>query len=594
MGFFRKLLKNITNKKQQNEQKIQVKKDRKLLYPYLCKKTIDDHPNLDEYNLARLYSIENYLNQKKKTKENDHPTLERFYRQDKLFNWVGIAADIRFENKRSGGRLLLERVALDNPEHPVFIDDHLWLKLNDVKAVLTDQQTIGSGDAVRGVSKIDSYIGKEQQDKFGLRKTVIKNAGIYVGKKIRNPHQTNLHCKIVSNYDRKKDWVAKISNKENVSNLINKKIDINELLQQKGHVEYRLKGNTHRHIIPQAVDLPTKTKSKKKANDSVNQIKQNAQKLLVKKKNHIVVQGTITRYTGKIGQIRYYRDQQDVLQLAIQVQNIRDELNIKIASRSYFAFSDKVIALGEINPNDQIAFSTRSILPNNMSTIGKFETIKFVKNTEKRLPLPKEHDALIGYFMTVNREGKEENVPYLQAYRDWAIKNNLPDPQSMEEKLHGFLNKTDIAFKLKIDIKTLNKFLYDLRIKPSLKYQGKTYYSNKVIDKLRPKVATEEMIANARKDSPLSSSSVIPYSPLADEYDLVLVTKKAIYYTNTFKGKGLTKVEEHLDITGQYKEDFYIKCVDGSHTEHFIKVKDIKEIGRDNHVREILINNQNQ
>lgn len=52
MGFFRKLLKNITNKKQQNEQKIQVKKDRKLLYPYLCKKTIDDHPNLDEYNLA--------------------------------------------------------------------------------------------------------------------------------------------------------------------------------------------------------------------------------------------------------------------------------------------------------------------------------------------------------------------------------------------------------------------------------------------------------------------------------------------------------------------------------------------------------------
>ncbi|GGV19141.1 hypothetical protein GCM10011628_15160 [Lactobacillus acetotolerans DSM 20749 = JCM 3825] len=56
----------------------------------------------------------------------------------------------------------------------------------------------------------------------------------------------------------------------------------------------------------------------------------------------------------------------------------------------------------------------------------------------------------------------------------------------------------------------------------------------------------------------------------------------------------MTKVEEHLDITGQYKEDFYIKCVDGSHTEHFIKVKDIKEIGRDNHVREILINNQNQ
>ncbi|MDE7049408.1 MAG: hypothetical protein K2O75_00750 [Lactobacillus sp.] len=60
LNFFKNFFLNL--KQKQDQDSLAFPSDNLPLFPYVDENTLAEHPLIDEYNLARVYSLNNYLN----------------------------------------------------------------------------------------------------------------------------------------------------------------------------------------------------------------------------------------------------------------------------------------------------------------------------------------------------------------------------------------------------------------------------------------------------------------------------------------------------------------------------------------------------
>ena len=217
MQMLNSLINNISNLFKFNlKSKKHEQNDNLLLFPYIDEETIIKHPLIDEYNLTRLFSVQNYLN-KKIHKSKRHIKLKPFYEQSKKLNWIGLVSDIkRPQEPNNTPILLIEKFAEFNDGKASLLDNHVWLNTRYIKAMNSTKQTIAIGEAIQGSSIIGAYTAKNGTEKYGLRETLLKGTGIFVGKDKRNDKITDLNTKFVTDYDRHNDWILKLSQQNSI------------------------------------------------------------------------------------------------------------------------------------------------------------------------------------------------------------------------------------------------------------------------------------------------------------------------------------------------------------------------------------------
>lgn len=299
MQMLNSLINNISNLFKFNlKSKKHEQNDNLLLFPYIDEETIIKHPLIDEYNLTRLFSVQNYLN-KKIHKSKRHIKLKPFYEQSKKLNWIGLVSDIkRPQEPNNTPILLIEKFAEFNDGKASLLDNHVWLNTRYIKAMNSTKQTIAIGEAIQGSSIIGAYTAKNGTEKYGLRETLLKGTGIFVGKDKRNDKITDLNTKFVTDYDRHNDWILKLSQQNSIDYSLCSKGQYNSLFNLPGHVDIRYQdSNTNNYISRQIAQNSQKHRKKRQKKISVS-----TKKTFKKVKNSwfivYLLQGTMENLIG--------------------------------------------------------------------------------------------------------------------------------------------------------------------------------------------------------------------------------------------------------------------------------------------------------
>ncbi|GAA3635635.1 hypothetical protein GCM10022297_12940 [Lactobacillus hamsteri] len=544
MSFFN-FITNILNKTQtHNHQDI----DALLTFPYLQKKAIRKNIIDEQCNIERKYAIKHYMN-KYRHDNSRHEALAPFYENNKLVNWIGIVSDIIIDNKENP-RILIDKLTLDNPKKPQLLDYHLWIRTNKIKYIQNDSntQTIAIGDAIRGISSVDTYLGNQNEVKYGFNATVIRGAGILIGNKRTNAIQTNLNAKIKTNYDRKNDWILKCTNScEAIAKY--SKSNANEILSQPSQVSISFQKSNYSHYY-----------SHLSKEDEVTS---------TKKENQTVISNG--KYIGTVNAITYISRKNNNLTPIIRLSNITNENGQNIITKSYFKYEGKILELGQLVKSDKIIFSTKTKLSNKVTDLGTIEDCTLKNKQNGGLPIPSTKEELLGYIMAEKDDTKPNHLYYRQKYQDWLISNKL-------EASNNLISKDGIQQILQIKKSVLNQRMQKSFIIPKQRKNNKDFYDFSVIQKIAEE---KEPIAEAT-DS---------LKTLTGQNLNTITTYDGIYYTRNFANLDSYLIRNEIERLSRVCANLYIKAKDENGNEKYVLVKTITQAKSYNDEKMLMIDN---
>lgn len=420
--------------------------DSLLLFPYISQQKLTDQ-NCDQLcNNARKYSLQHYNNQVIHHGSR-HEKLADFYQQNQPVHWIGIVSDIMDLGKASPKLcLLIDKLTLDDPRNPRLLDYHVWIKVDQIKYIMnpSGQQTIAIGDAIRGISLVHTYYGKNGETKYGFVSTVLKGAGILSGNTKRSKWQTDLNATLIYNYNRFNDWILKCVNSPDIISTNN----VNRLLREKEHVTYIERDNQDIRFYQRTT-------------------------------NHSQALHSLKTYTGILRLPTYIYGKNNRCEAVIAISDIRVTPESQAIKKSFFQFKGAVLKLGQLSENKKVRFSTRSNLPTSVHRPGVIEDCQLIDALPGPL-LPKGHDELLGYIMEIKHDHQPEHTHYRQKFDQWQATqgNNLA-------QIGNLISEHEIARALKIKNSTLERKLQTLLITPKYTYNGEKFYNFSVVDQIQ-------------------------------------------------------------------------------------------------------------
>ena len=582
MQMLNSLINNISNLFKFNlKSKKHEQNDNLLLFPYIDEETIIKHPLIDEYNLTRLFSVQNYLN-KKIHKSKRHIKLKPFYEQSKKLNWIGLVSDIkRPQEPNNTPILLIEKFAEFNDGKASLLDNHVWLNTRYIKAMNSTKQTIAIGEAIQGSSIIGAYTAKNGTEKYGLRETLLKGTGIFVGKGKRNDKITDLNTKFVTDYDRHNDWILKLSQQNSIDYSLCSKGQYNSLFNLPGHVDIRYQdSNTNNYISRQIAQNSQKHRKKRQKKISVS-----TKKTFKKVKNSILVYSIpTTRYYGEFNRYGFFNNSKGQYIPLIFIKNITDELNNPVANQHSFLLTQNIIEIGQLKQNEKIVFETKSIKNTNPEFHGKIKSIRPINKKITHEKLPIDQNILIGLILYNMNDQSVEHLPFLEKYRAWATENNITLPKQKNRKLINLKNKTEIAQQIDISEKQFEQLIKKLRIAPKYISDNVPYYDQNAVKKLRQEIQLKKMLTKAKHKNSIG----IRQLSMADAERLkgdslnathtVLETANGSFYYAGFDTITQKEIKEVIYELSNYQQDVYLKVQQiNDNKTAYICVKDIAD-----------------
>lgn len=557
-------------------------KDDLLLYQYIDQTTISTHPLIDEYNLTRLYSIQNYLNSKIH-KSKRHINLKPFYEQKEILNWLGIVSDI----KRPKGSdkppvLLIDKFAEIKNGEAKLLDNHVWLNTKSIKAMQEPKQTIAIGEAIQGISVVGAYTAKNGIEKYGLRNTILKGSGIFVGKRPRNNEATDLTAEFVTNYDRHNDWILKLTDSDSDKLNFQEQFDFNQLANLSNHhITIRYQDSNINNYISRQIEQRNREKSKIKKNTISN----SASRIIKETKTSLSVQTKpLTRYYGEFLRYSYYNNTKGEFIPLITFKNITDELNQLVSKKRSFLLTENILELGQLKAEEKVIFTTKKIDNKKAEYHGKINSLKPLNSEIKRAKLPRDHNILIGLIMFNLNDQSVEHLHFLEKYRAWATENNITLPKQKNRKLINLKNKTEISQQIDISEKQFEQLIKKLRIAPKYISDNVSYYDQNAFKKLRQEIQLKKILTKAKH----KNSSGIRQLSMADAERLkgdslnathtVLETANGSFYYAGFDTITQKEIKEVIYELSNYQQDVYLKVQRiNDHKTAYICVKDIAD-----------------
>lgn len=576
---FNWLLNFFENFRKNNKQFTVQEQDQLLLYPYLSEKTLQAHPLIDEYNLERLYSTKNYLNHRIYPSRR-HINLRPYFEQGKKLNWIGLISDVkRPQDNTDTPTLLIDKLAVINNEtkSPKFLDYHIWLNTRYIKCMLPDYQTIAIGEAIRGISKIGTYLGKNGETKYGLYETVLIGSGIFVGKQETSKNQTNLNTKFVTDFDRHSDWFLKLSDPRQINLNKMNSAEFNRLFTLPNHVKIKYQDSQHGDYLQRRIaQSHIEQKAKKRANKTISF------RPILKKVERKIDQNSepLSRYHGRFIRYTYINPESNTFEPIIVLDHIQDELNKPIEDHFYFQINSKVIETGLVQAGEKINFATKSHQPTSATAAGKLKQFTPLITKKARQPLPQDKDALIGFIMFNRNDQTFDHLPFLEKYRAWAKERNIDLPIQKNRKLNNLLSKEQLKNKFNLSDQQFNSLIRRLRIKISFINDGVNYYDQDAMRKIQQELNLRIMLQNLkqRKAKDLQKPMITdkPKAKFNSSEHTIISTKSQQFYAEEFDTLTPKQIKQEINSLSSHRIPLYVLGYSlNDNANHYIRISNI-------------------
>lgn len=569
--------------KKSNKQLSFKEQDKLLLYPYIDEKTIKDHPLIDEYNLARLFSTQNYLNHRIYP-SNNHLNLKPFAEQNKKLSWIGIISDIKRPREENDTPILLiDKLALFENGKAKFLDNHVWLNTKYLKFIKNQKQVIAIGEAICGISKVGTYMGKTNNTKYGLQETILLGSGIFVGKKPRSDNETDLSAKFVTDYDRHNDWFLKLTNLPQNNFIDIEKCtpaEFNRLFNLPGHVNIKYQDSRHNNFINRRIGqtkLEQRIKKREQEKTTLEPIKKKVEKVIT---NH---SGPLKRYSGKFYRYTYINEDSNDFTPIIVFINVTDELNQPVADKLYFSVNPCVIQAGKLHSYEKVNFSTKSINPVSPEKRGILKSLNPINKEKNHVALPTDEKALIGFIMFSKNDQTFEHLPFLEEYRAWAKENKINLPKQQDKKLANLKNKQKLMDDLNIkNPNELENLLKQLLIHPSYISNNIPYYDKQAENKIQRELKLRKMLENIKHNKHAVTTQTLSLNTKDENKSekishTVFCTQKGNFVAPEFDTLSAQEIKEKINELAKYRQKIYlrVKRIYGSH-DVYLNVRDIE------------------
>lgn len=368
--------------------------DAMLIFPTVELATWQKDP--EALNNARLYSIAHYLNQEYHV-QSLHDRLRTWVGKNEWFNWQGIISDISLpSNNLTEGKVLIDKFSSDEVQgESEFLDYHVWLKISQIKYMVTDQmQELAVGDVIKATSKITSYVDSQGNYKFGLGATILRGAGIFV----KDP-QTNL-LTLEGNYARHGDWIAKLQNPALPKQLKERyltSLDLNVFKNFTQSVVASYRFNRHRRYFERLTAVDDSNKQ---------------------------------AFSGIFRGLNMTSNGQNMIP-QIRLDEIISDNHQVVVPKAWFNYTYEWWKLGELAIGDKIAFKAKVIWHDpkryRASSHASLHSVSQVELLSQHdyVPLPNDQDTILGYILHFNHQDKHPRLQSLK-YQEWRKENNLP------------------------------------------------------------------------------------------------------------------------------------------------------------------------
>lgn len=537
--------------------------ERNLIYPYISQNELSKNSQINLANLTRIDFARKYCNQKL-YKPHSHKALKKYLDQQVPLHWIALVSDVKRPNSSNENPiLLLEKVAVIKDGYVTYLDNHLWLNLVKIKYTLNDNQVIAIGDAICGISQINTYLGKNNETKYGLNRTIITGAGIFSGKTGDLDYRTIISQNFITNYDRANDWILKLSNsyKLAISNNI-KNIDFEKLFNLPKGVNFRYKDSNYRDyhlrkIIRQNQDK--REKEKKQPKFVLKKIKHNLIRKNPLLQNEKRYQATFFKYS-------FYNDDEGNFIPIIILTDVKDELGKSIVKKTHIRYSPEIAEIGKINLTEHINFSSKQNPKNGTNSDILATSFKPILQ-KKRSLMPVKDEQMVGALMYKSNNSNPENAVFIEHYRAWAKKNNIKLNKIKNRKKDKLKSFAQIAEQFGLSSTSLHSYIFELKISSAYIENNIEYYSNDSIEKIAQKVKLERMLNRLKANKQLVSKDYLDHEFLKRDSNIkhtILVTNKNSYTYSPFDT--LTKDEIKIELTK----------LKNARTVVYLKVKSIK------------------
>lgn len=199
--------------------------------PFVERKQLTTHPEIqldDALNEIRNSTAPVSINWSKHEDESNRDRLAPLANKYQPVYWQALVSNLAIRKDKHDhlqGYLLLDKVVQIDPassefylaftrnNYKGFMDYHMWLPISRIKYFGPSKyQEIAQGECIRGVSYIQPYQSKGRTS-YGLGTTIITDCGVIIADEHVRETGGNwkaLNGKLISDYDRKNDWLAKL------------------------------------------------------------------------------------------------------------------------------------------------------------------------------------------------------------------------------------------------------------------------------------------------------------------------------------------------------------------------------------------------
>ncbi|GFZ26229.1 hypothetical protein [Lactobacillus corticis] len=507
---------------------------KKSVGPKLLVSTKKNHDLNHEANVVR-HRMYDFFASEYKSPLNNHGYLRPYYETGMWLSWCGVVTDVFPPSSGDlDGSILLNYFSYV-PERSwtqnYLLDQHVWLKPHRIKFLTnTEHQVIGIGDMLFGKSKIISYTGNKTITKYGLGPTVIAHAGVFTDK-----------GKILSNYDRKDDWVLQLSNKPLPKfwrNRYQEKKRVEVFDEYKGHVEVTYQPSKHDHYY-----------------DRLQEADENAEE--IKKFRQITsdLEGRVKAFDFDL------EDGQPVAKIFLDHFRDLQRPNFLPSTGQWFDYDTAFRKLGQLRQGNLLAIH----VTRNKDRLDLFNTPtaakvflpesdpKKIPNNLIRYQVPQQTEALVGYLLAqklVASKGYPQEADWLEQYRAWSEgreKPLTPQPEkpltkqqaAKRQKRLKTMTLSELAKRLELKQGKVKQYLAELKILPSSYKKNNAIYPAAVLPKIeafikrreaehREAIAAAKQAAAEKAQEALSESMPVePSEPLKKSMAMLTAIKSS-------------------------------------------------------------------
>lgn len=455
--------------------------------PELMVSTKKGHDLNHEANVVR-HRMYDFFASEYKAPLNNHGYLRPYYETGTWLSWCGVVTDVFPPSSGNlDGSILLnyfsyvpERSRSKN--YP--LDQHVWLKPHRIKFLANaEHQVIGIGDMLFGKSKIISYTGNKTITKYGLGTTVVTHAGVFTD-----------DGKILSNYDRKDDWVLQLSNKPLPKfwrNRYQEKKRLEVFDEYKGHVEVTYQPSKHDHYY-----------------DRLQEADENAEEIKKFREIPYVLGGRVKAFDFDL------EDGQPVAKIYLDHFKDLHRPNFIPSTGQWFEYGPAFRKLGQLRKGNLVEIR----VTRNKDRLDLFNTPTFAKvflpeKAPKKLPnnliryqVPQQTEALVGYLLAqklVASKGYPEEADWLAQYRAWSEGREKPATPPVEKQLTKqqaakrqkrlkTMTLSELAKRLDLKQGKVKQYLAELKILPSSYKKNNAIYPAAVLPKIEAFIKRRE------------------------------------------------------------------------------------------------------